>query len=227
MYARAYTESIISSKDIAMEESPYRSTELHELFSALAKAQAEIKVAIKDSNNPFFKSRYANLQAVIECSRSALCNNGLSVTQPIRPNSAGQDCVMTILGHSSGQWIASEMRITPIKTDIHSLGSYITYLRRYCYASIVGVYDGTEDDDGNSSHDTRVIKTTIAMHKISADQLRMIENELKGFDAIKENFLQGLKLNSFADLPRESFNYTYGQMQRLITKEKSKTVGME
>ena len=202
-----------------MEELQYRSSELNELFSALAKAQADIKVALKDSNNPFFKSRCANLQAVIECSRPALCNNGLFVTQPIRPNSAGQDCLVTILGHSSGQWISSEMKITPLKTDIQSLGSYITYLRRYCYASIVGVYDGTEDDDGNT--DALPIKTTTTNYKISTEQLHMIEHELTGFDAIKETFLKGLRLNSFADLPKESFNYTYGQMRELVTREKT------
>jgi len=204
-----------------MEAMLYQSIELNELFSALAKAQADIKVALKDSNNPFFKTRYANLQAVIECSRSALCNNGLFVTQPIRPNNAGQDCLVTILGHSSGQWISSEMKITPLKTDIQSLGSYITYLRRYCYASIVGVYDGTEDDDGNSTHDIIPTKTPTPIYKINADQLQMIEHELDGFDTIKESFLKGLRISSFADLPRESFNYTYGQMRELVAREKN------
>lgn len=203
-----------------MEDGHYRSAELNELFAALSKAQADIKVAIKESNNPFFKSRYANLQAVIECSRPALCNNGLFVAQPIRPNSAGHDCLVTILGHSSGQWISSEMKINPLKTDIQSLGSYITYLRRYCYASIVGVYDGTEDDDGNTTLETAPVRQPIT-YKISTEQLQMIEHELAGFDMLKERFLKGLRLNSFADLPRESFNYTYGQMRELIAREKS------
>lgn len=212
--------NIQSNYETKMEETHYRSPELNELFAALAKAQADIKVAIRDSNNPFFKSRYANLQAVIECSRPALCNNGLFVTQPIRPNSTGQDCLVTILGHSSGQWISSEMKIAPLKTDIQSMGSYITYLRRYCYSSIVGVYDGTEDDDGNSAHDAMPTKTTTS-HKISTEQLHMIEQELDGFDRIKETFLKGLRISSFADLPRESFNYTYGQMRELVAREKN------
>lgn len=199
----------------------YQSTELNELFSALAKAQSDIKVALKDSNNPFFKSRYANLQAVIECSRPALCNNGLFVTQPIRPNRAGHDCLVTILGHSSGQWISSEMKIAPLKTDVQSLGSYITYLRRYCYASIVGVYDGTEDDDGNATHEAIPTKPTVTSYKINTEQLHMIEQALNGFDTIKETFLKGLRINSFADLPKESFNYAYGQMKELVAKEKS------
>lgn len=129
----------------------HRSQELNELFSALSKAQSEIKVAVKESDNPFFKSKYANLQQVIESSRAALCKNNLAVIQQVVPNENGIDTLVTMLCHGSGQWISSQIKITPIKTDIQSLGSYITYLRRYCYASLIGVYDGLEDDDGNAA----------------------------------------------------------------------------
>lgn len=125
----------------------YKSTELNELLKALSMAQAEINVAIKSSSNPFFKSSYANLQSIIEASRPALCKHGLSVLQHMVTDN-GTDYLVTMLGHSSGQWISSRMKIAPQKTDVQSLGSYITYLRRYMYAALVGVYDG-EDDDGN------------------------------------------------------------------------------
>jgi ERF superfamily len=128
----------------------YRSTELNELFSALSKAQAEMEVACKDSSNPYFKSKYANLQSIMEASRPSLCKNGLAVTQQIIPNEQGFECLVTVLGHGSGQWISSSMKINPQKSDIQSLGSYITYLRRYSYASIIGVYDG-EDTDGEAN----------------------------------------------------------------------------
>ncbi|MGJ0429621.1 ERF family protein [Methylobacter sp.] len=127
-----------------------RSPELHELFKAMSLAQAEMKVAGKDSANPFFKSSYANLQSIIEASRPSLCKHGLSVMQQIVPQD-GQDYLVTVLAHNSGQWISSQMKISPVKNDVQSLGSYITYLRRYCYAALVGVYDGTEDDDGNQA----------------------------------------------------------------------------
>lgn len=128
----------------------HKSNETNELFKAMSLAQSEMKVAGKDSQNPFFKSSYANLQSIIEASRPSLCKNGLSVMQQIVPQD-GQDYLVTMLCHSSGQWISSQMRITPVKSDVQSLGSYITYLRRYCYAALVGVYDGTEDDDGNNA----------------------------------------------------------------------------
>lgn len=144
-----------------------KSTEINELLTALSLAQAELKVAPKDSNNPFFKSQYANLKSVIESSRAALCKHGLSVVQIVTQHTAttpnglineGQYLV-TVLGHKSGQWIQSCMKITPLKNDPQSLGSYITYLRRYAYAAIVGVYDGFEDDDGNKASHTPEQKT--------------------------------------------------------------------
>jgi len=127
--------------------SEQRSAELNELFKALSMAQAEINVAVKSSSNPFFKSSYANLQSIIESSRPALCKHGLSVLQQMVIDN-GIDYLVTILGHTSGQWISSRMKLAPQKADPQSLGSYITYLRRYMYAALVGVYDG-EDDDGN------------------------------------------------------------------------------
>ena len=52
-----------------------------ELVTALTKASGQIKVARKDSENPFFHSRYADLSAITEASREALVNNDLVVTQ--------------------------------------------------------------------------------------------------------------------------------------------------
>ncbi len=129
----------------------YRSVEMNELLTALSLAQEDMKVACKDSENPFFKSRYANLQAVVESARPSLCKNGLSVTQYVAQGNNDIDYLCTMLGHKSGQYIISRMRINPVKQDPQSLGSYITYIRRYAYAAIVGVYDGCEDDDGNNA----------------------------------------------------------------------------
>ena len=197
----------------------YKSIELNELFSALAKAQSKIKVASKDSSNPFFKSKYANLQAVIEASRPSLCENGLAVTQQLISEQE-KSYLVTTLGHASGQWICSYTLLNPLKSDAQSLGSYITYLRRYSYAALIGVYDGEEDDDGNTSSYEAAKKEPVS-YKISADQLQMIEHELDGYDAIKTSFLKGLKVNSFADVPRDSFSYIYGQIREMVRLEKA------
>lgn len=118
------------------------------LFAALAKAQGEMKGAVKDNANPFFKSKYADLSSVWEACRHALSVNGLSVVQ--FPVSEGELVgVRTILGHASGQCIESVVWVPSPKKGPQELGSAVTYLRRYALAAAVGV--APEDDDGNGA----------------------------------------------------------------------------
>ncbi len=170
--------------------SNYKSTETNELFAALSMAQSEINVAQRDSNNPFFKSKYANLQAVIEASRPALCKNGLSVIQTMQPDGNDQYLV-TVLGHKSGQWISSMMKINPAKPDVQSLGSYITYLRRYCYGAITGVYDGEDDDGNHASQPTKSVDQS-QTKTITNDQLAklvdMIQIDITVYEKIQTRY---------------------------------------
>jgi hypothetical protein len=163
----------------------HKSQELNEIFSALAQAQGEIKVAIKDSANPFFKSKYANLQSVVESARPSLAKYGLSVTQFVDQDDTGHECLCTMLCHKSGQWILSRMRINPVKPDPQSLGSCITYLRRYMFASIVGVYDGFEDDDGNdASTESPVINISVPAPVQNTN--REVQQSLDNSDLVSE-----------------------------------------
>jgi hypothetical protein len=119
---------------------------INEIAAALAKAQTEIKPAIKESNNPFFKSKYADFGSVVDACKSALVANDLVVTQPTTIIN-GQTALVTTLLHSSGQWVRGVYPVNPIKNDPQAIGSAITYARRYALASIVGVV-AEEDDDG-------------------------------------------------------------------------------
>lgn len=118
------------------------------LMGALAKAQGEIKGALKDSTNPHFKSKYADLQSVWEACRDALAKHQIAVVQS--PYNAGKDIgVVTILGHSSGEWVKGSLAVAPMKFDAQGAGSVITYLRRYALASMVGV--APAEDDGEAA----------------------------------------------------------------------------
>ena len=121
------------------------------LSAALSKAQAIMEGAAKDSANPFFKSKYADLSAVWDACRKPLTDNGLSVVQTadFMPEHPDMVCVETILCHSSGEWIRGRLAVKPVKPDPQSVGSCITYLRRYSLQSIVGI--APEDDDGNAA----------------------------------------------------------------------------
>jgi hypothetical protein len=124
-----------------------------------------ITFAAKDSTNPFFKSRYADLASVIGSSREALANNGLSIIQSpgfFVNGTPGYIELYTLLSHESGQWVKSLMQI-PVKTpapaqDVgasityataQDVGASITYARRYAWAATIGIYQ--DDDDGNTA----------------------------------------------------------------------------
>ncbi len=125
-----------------------QSLEIKDLATALSKAQAEIKAAVKDSTNPFFKSKYADLSSVWEACRISITKNGLSVIQTGRSD-FDLVIVTTQLQHSSGQWVRGEFSAKPVKNDPQAIGSCITYLRRYSLAAMVGV--APEDDDANDA----------------------------------------------------------------------------
>ena len=127
------------------------SENINEISSALAKAQGQIENAIKDSSNPFFKSKYADLTSVWAACRKQLSENGLSVIQSPEESSHGIS-VVTMLCHSSGQWIRSKysMPCDSSKLTPQVIGSAITYARRYALSAMVGIAPH-DDDDGNEA----------------------------------------------------------------------------
>ena len=214
----AVTIESIKSQFTVPAPTPSRSPELAELFTALSKAQAEMSAAGLNHENPYFKSKYADLADIVKVSRPALSKNGLSVIQQILPNDDGQNILHCILAHSSGQWIETRMRILPAKSDVQSLASYITYLRRYSYAAIVGVVVSNEDDDGELAvYDQRqtaakgvAINTKYnpkeqSYESITIEQLNELEYELAEYPDICEQVLEGLKIQSLADMPKSKF----------------------
>jgi hypothetical protein len=125
-----------------------QSEHINELASALSKAQGQMQSAKKDKSNPFFKSKYADLESVWDCCRQALTENGLAVVQiPSFENSTTM--LNTIMTHSSGQWIKGQIPVETVKKDAQGIGSALTYYRRYCLMAITGVSAGNDYDDGN------------------------------------------------------------------------------
>jgi len=120
-----------------------------ELAAAMVQVQIALKPAIKDSTNPHFGSKYADLAAVWEAARPALTAHGFSVIQsPDRRD--GEVGVTTLLLHASGQWVRGRVSARPQKDDPQGVGSCISYLRRYSLAAMTGVV--SEDDDAEAAH---------------------------------------------------------------------------
>lgn len=125
---------------------------MNEFYKALAKAQAQIKNADKDSVNPHFKKSYASLESVTNACRAALCDNGIAVIQGTRVKDDGSIVFFTQLCHESGEGVESELPIPmPTKPDIRlaaqDIGAALTYYRRYLLASMVGVAQVEDVDD--------------------------------------------------------------------------------
>lgn len=201
------------------------SSSLNELFSALAKAQAQFHVALNTSDNPFFKSKYANFAEVIAASRPALTAQGLSVIQRVITMSDGSMMLQSILGHSSGQSIDSIVRINPPKTDIQALGSYITYLKRYTYAALVGVCTDSEDDDGEAAmHPVRnqgsnMSNVSSSGSTITPEQVKTLQdivNSLPQGDELIAKIFAFRKIVNLSQLSQEHYQNTFDYLRKAV-----------
>ena len=127
-----------------------KSESIKSLAIDLAKAQQELSNPKKSSENPYFKSKYADLSEVINVSKPTLALHGISVLQfPSYDYDKAIVSVETMMLHSSGEWISEILSIKALKTDAQSIGSVITYARRYALAAICGI--AQEDDDGEAA----------------------------------------------------------------------------
>lgn len=122
------------------------SESIEEIATALSLAQKQMGVALKDATA--HHGNYADLASVVAAIKAPLADMGLSYTQfPIvNDDSAG---VMTVLMHRSGQWMRSHYTLPLVRRDVHSVGSAITYARRYALQSVAGI--PADDDDGDKA----------------------------------------------------------------------------
>lgn len=154
---------------------------MKELYSAFVKAQAQISKAAKDSTNPHFKSKYADLESVIDAVKPALIANGLAFIQKYHDCEDGVR-VETVIIHESGQELSCGILHIPAnKKDAQGFGSAASYAKRYSLQSALGV--AASDDDGNFAvkslgHDfqkativPQEVKVSLDMEKIDAEML--------------------------------------------------------
>lgn len=140
-----------------------QSDQIDQLAKSLSKAQGELESALKDSTNPFFKNKYADLASVWSAAKFPLSSNGLSVVQQFIYD-GDKIILVSTLAHSSGQWMRSFLPIVPTenviknkqgeimgykKIDVQNVGAGITYMRRYALAALIGITQ--DDDDGESA----------------------------------------------------------------------------
>lgn len=128
---------------------------------AFATAQKHFRTAVKDSRNPYFNSRYADLGQINEAIEGALHDAGIGILQPATVTGTPPQglivVVTTVLMHASGEWFASDLSLPVIpmvtkegkelRIGPQAIGSAVSYARRYGLAAMCGVITG-DDDDG-------------------------------------------------------------------------------
>lgn len=119
------------------------------LATALAEAQGELKDAAKSSENPHFRSKYADLAEVLQTVRPVLSRHGLALVQTPGQVHDGKLSVTTMLLHKSGEWIQDTFTIPIAGTDPQKTIAALTYARRGAVSAITGL--AQDDDDGETA----------------------------------------------------------------------------
>ncbi len=209
------------------------SAQLNEIGLAMSKVQGKIKTAKKDCNNPFFRSKYADLTSVSEACREELAEHEIAVVQG-NSDDEGKITVVTLLLHSSGQWIESSLSMSmtlsamPAKIDKYGktteaiparlmnaqeIGSVITYFRRYSLASMVGVCP--EDDDANIasngknnppiSKDSPEKKVVQTINTEQFNELNKALDAVPAYRATIKSWMTNNNMNDMFDIPISNY----------------------
>lgn len=185
------------------------------LFAALSKAFPEIEGAVKDSNNPHFKTKYADLGSVVEAIKPALVKHGLFFAQ-VNHEQQGGVCVETLVCHDSGEQMSFGKLFVPAsKQDAQGYGSALTYARRYSLMTAFGVCP--EDDDGNAAAKAPGDTRPTTGVRISDEQLTQLQDEADATGADLARFCKYMGVMSLKDIPAGRFQEAF---EALASKRK-------
>lgn len=187
-----------------------------ESLSAFAKdfcaMQGELQTVKKDSLNPFFKSKYADISAFVEMLRPIMTRHNLSFMHV--PNNDTLECIIL---HSSGEFVSGQYPIRPKVNDPQGVGAAITYAKRYSLGAMTGAVSADEDDDGEGAMDRDGKRASGQSLTVLRDMLRsaefstwtdfvknaanfkaqLIESDLKKYEAeAKKRYAELKKLHS-------------------------------
>lgn len=219
-----------------------KSESIGKLALALSKAQSKIIGAVKDSSNPYYKSKYANLESVMDAIRIPFAENELSYVQPVVVIDS-LPYLKTILMHSSGEYIES---IYPLSVkdinDAQKVGSSVSYARRYSLAAMAGVPQIDDDAEAAAGrvHEVKEEKKPlpnyapkatnhIAIEANPKTQLLVTEGQLKRLFAIQQKstisqdnlitFIKDTyKKSSSKDLTMSEYDYLIQWLETNIQK---------
>ncbi len=185
---------------------------MKDLYAAMAKAFPEIEGASKDKNNPHFKSKYADLGAVVEAIKPALTKHGLFFVQQTHEQEGGV-CVETVVCHSSGESMPLGKLFVPAsKQDAQGYGSALTYARRYSLMTAFGVCP--EDDDGNAASKPAPQEAVALIDETQRSELQALI-EATASDIVA--FCKFYKIGSLPELPVSKFAHAQKSLKNKLT----------
>ena len=156
--------------------------DLGELVGALAQAQLEFETVVKDTKNPYYNSKYADLAGIIAATQKPLAKQGLVIIQYPQVDVEGQRVTLiSKLAHKSNQWIENRLTLPAImqgkdgkpRFDAQSCGSAMTYARRYAYQALVGVAAEVDDDANQATG----MGTTARAQEVAAEKMQAREKQ--------------------------------------------------
>lgn len=211
-----------------------KSESITKLAVALAKFQGEVNNPSNTATNPFFKSKYAPLDTVLNTVRPILSKHGLSI---IQTPSTEENCIVvtTILIHESGEFIETEpLKLKMDKITAQGAGSAITYARRYSLSAVLGIAS-EDDDDGNlaeptnkprmtSNANTSEIKTNRKPSSLSDAQIKRLyaiahSKDKKFNKAVVDAQVKSKFKKEVKDLTRKEYDTACKGYENMKTKE--------
>lgn len=166
------------------------------IATALASAQINMGKALKQANNPHFRSKYADLGSVMDACLPALNEHGIAVVQPTGEDEHGRFVETVMIHGESGEQLSCRVPLIVSKNDMQGYGSAVTYARRYGLMAMAGI--APEDDDGNAA--SKAAPKLEAPKPISADQFQEINNLIFDTETDETKFCAYWKVEQLHDL---------------------------
>ncbi len=208
----------------------YQTEDIKELVVALSKAQGKMEPAKLNKTNSHFKNKYADFNSIIECCRQPLSENGLSVMQYCEMTNE-KLFLVTMLVHISGQWIKSLFPLNPRNMDSQSIGSAMTYAKRYSLSAMLGIVSDEEDDDGEASQGRvapQVQAKPVAAKKINTNQLAILKVQDAKLDkdtkaTVMKWMLKSYNIDNIENVTEDIFPKVFSAFEGAVkSMEKSK-----
>lgn len=208
-----------------------KSENITNLAGALLKAQKQMGSALKDAENPYFKSNYADLKAVIDAIKEPLNANGITFLQAVNGSGEGNPVIETMLLHESGQYLCTKTPVFCAKpNNPQAFGSGVTYSKRYALQAFLGL--PTKDDDGNAGSGEKSKSTKqkptkqVKQNEIVEQAFFNFETEnkdaiIEGFGFSKEKFIEAI-IKHFEHLPTNT-----ASIKKILEKVKPEEVLVE